>query len=95
MEAYQYSEFMSRLIARAWADEAFHDLLKTDPVKALAALGWKVPPGLKVTVLQNTEQECFLALPMKPALEELSEEALDGITGSGTYRYNSSACSCH
>ena len=77
----QYSKAMNKVIARAWADEAFHDLLLADPAKALRAMGWQIPAGLKVTVFQNTDQEFHLALPVKPLSTQFTEESLDQIPG--------------
>ena len=45
----------ARVVARAWADQAFKDLLLSDPEAALAELGYRLPQTTpKLEVVENT-----------------------------------------
>jgi len=48
------NETMGRIIARAWSDSAFKDLLLADPKTALAELDWNLPTGKSVSAVENT-----------------------------------------
>lgn len=60
-------------VARAWKEVAFKAQLVQDPIKALAGLGYKVPPGLKVTVVEDTTTRRHLAIPEASKLEKFKE----------------------
>jgi len=80
----------AKVIARAWRDPAFKAKLIADPEGTLREAGAPVPPGVKMTVVENTSKHFHLVLPLKPTAE-LSDEALDmvagGSTGGGTAVY--------
>ena len=75
-----------KVVARAWRDPAFKAKLIADPQAALKDAGVPVPPGVKMTVLENTNTHIHVVLPPKPT-GELSDEALDKVAGGG-------ACTC-
>jgi hypothetical protein len=58
---------ISKVIARAWADPSYQQLLKTDPVTALGQEGVQVPAGHTVHVHQDDATTSHLVLPAKPA----------------------------
>ena len=70
-----------RIIAKAWADEAFKAALIADPVATLKAEGIPVPEGLSLTVVENTSTHIHIVLPPKPPEGEISEDALGGVAG--------------
>ena len=74
---------MGRIIAKAWADEAFKAALMADPVATLKAEGIPVPEGLSLTVVVNTSTHLHIVLPPKPPEGEISEDALSVVSGSG------------
>ena len=85
-----------RIIAKAWADEAFKAALIADPVATLKAEGIPVPEGLSLTVVENTSAHLHIVLPSKPPEGEISEDELSGIGGgicvSPEYLRNMGSC---
>lgn len=69
-----------RIIAKAWADEAFKAALLADPAATLAQEGITLPPGLTLKVVENTPQTMHVILPQPPA-EALSDEAVGAVAG--------------
>ncbi len=78
------SEF-AKIIAKAWRDPVFKAELIANPAAALKAEGINVPAGMTVTVVENTDKQFHLVLPLVPS-GELSDEALDGVSGGGKYK---------
>ena len=74
-----------KIITKAWRDPAFKAELIANPAAALKAEGIDMPAGMAVTVLENTEKHFNLVLPLVPS-GELSDEALDGVSGGGAYK---------
>lgn len=79
-------EVEGRLIGRAWEDAAFKETLLRDPLAAIEqATGLKLPPGLTVKVVEESENTLYLVLPLNPlAAEEegeLSEADLATVAG--------------
>ncbi|TWB15506.1 putative ribosomally synthesized peptide [Nitrospirillum amazonense] len=68
-----------RVVAKAWADDAFKARLLADPVTVLKGEGVDIPAGMAVTVAENTATACTLVLPARPA--DLSDEELDVVSG--------------
>jgi hypothetical protein len=66
----------------AKADPAFKAELLANPAAALKAEGIDVPAGMAVTVVENTDKQFHLVLPPVPS-DELSDEALDAVSGGG------------
>jgi Nitrile hydratase, alpha chain len=58
---------IAKVIARAWADPAYQQLLKTDPATALSQEGVAIPTGRTIQVHMEDEATCHLVLPAKPA----------------------------
>ena len=78
-----------RIVAKAWADEAFKQRLAADPAAVLKAEGMAVPAGAEVRLVENTDKVVHLTLPAKP--DQLSDEQLDQVAGgdvcNGKYSY--------
>jgi nitrile hydratase alpha subunit len=73
---------MSKVIGRAWADQAYKAKLLKDPHAALAKTGVQVPAGIKVKVVEDTAGTRHLVLPLAPAnAGELSAEELEKVAG--------------
>ena len=56
----------AKLIAKAWSDEAFKERLLTDSRTVLEAEGIIVPPGVDVKVVEQTDTQLFMVIPIKP-----------------------------
>ena len=69
-----------RIIAKAWADDAFKARLLADPAAVAAAEGNAVPAGVKIVVHENKPGELHVVLPAKPSAD-LSDEALEAVVG--------------
>jgi hypothetical protein len=76
---------LGKIIAKAWRDPAFKAELIANPAAALKAEGIDVPAGMTVAVVENTDKQFHLVLPPVPS-GELSDEALDGVSGGGRYK---------
>ena len=73
-----------KLIGRAWEDEAFKAKLLSDPRAAIEqATGLKLPAGVTVKVLEETENTLYFVIPSSPlgAEGQLSDEALATVAG--------------
>jgi hypothetical protein len=69
-------EIEAKIIARAWADEAFRERLKADPRAAIAdASGVTVPESISVEVLEETPEKAYLVIPADRVA--ISDEDLD------------------
>ena len=72
----------AQLIAKAWADEAFVEELRTDPRAAVEKeLGVPLPEGVTVEVHEEKPEHRVLHLVIPPKPVELSEEELDAVAG--------------
>lgn len=57
----------AEIIAKAWEDERFRQELLSNPKKAIAKrLGAKLTESLEVRVVQETPNNLYLVLPVKP-----------------------------
>ena len=72
----------AKIVARAWADEAFRERLKTDPRGAVAEeTGITVPESIALEVLEETPDKAYLVIPSNRMA--ISDEDLDVAGGSG------------
>lgn len=72
-----------KVVAQAWRDPAFKAKLMADPGSALKEAGFPVPPGVTVTLVENTEKHFHLVLPTPAGA--LPDEALERIVGGSEY----------
>lgn len=77
-------EHAERIIAKAWADDAFKARLLADPAAVAAAEGTAVPAGVKIVVHENKAGELHFVLP-ELSREEISDGALEAVVG-GKYQ---------
>lgn len=90
----EHQQQTARIIAKAWADEAFKAKLIADPVATFRAEGVPVPDGVTFSVVEDTVSHVHIVLPPKPPEGEISEEALGGTTGGMCVPMESSRCGC-
>lgn len=76
----------SKVIARAWADDAYRQRLNQDPGGVLADAGITVPAGVEVRVVENIPTVMHLVVPAAPGDGEISEEALGQVSGGTACR---------
>jgi hypothetical protein len=70
------------LIERAQTDEAFRRELIANPSATISkTFGIQLPPGLKVTVLEESARQVYLVLPAMPIADEISEDELSTVAG--------------
>lgn len=83
MNRKEMNKKLSQVIAKVWADEEYKEKLMNNPEAILRDEGIEIPAGMKVNVLENTDQEYNLVIPQKPEelTEELSDEDLDQVSG--------------
>jgi Nitrile hydratase, alpha chain len=73
-----------RLVARAWADEAFRERLKADPRSAVAEeVGITLPESIEIEVLEETPQKGYLVIPANRVV--ISDELLEAASGGELY----------
>ena len=68
----------AKVIAKAWVDEEFKARLIADPATVLKENGIEIPDGMTVKVVEQSENEIQIPLPMKPEGLEGSVEELQG-----------------
>jgi hypothetical protein len=70
-----------RIVARAWADEAFRRRLLAHPATVLKEHGFEVPPAVEVRVVESTPTALCLILPARRGAGELSAADLEAVVG--------------
>jgi hypothetical protein len=65
---------IEQVVARAWIDDVFKYRLLSDPAKMLRAEGVGIPEGVEVRILEDTDTVLHVVLPMKPSIQELTQE---------------------
>ncbi len=75
------------LITRAWEDESFKNELIKNPKAAIEKeFNINIVSDIKIHVLEETEKDIYLVLPMNSKTvfsDELAEEELEVISGGG------------
>lgn len=72
-----------QVIAKCWADESFKQQVLADPVSAFKREGIEIPAGVRLQVLENTEQVFHLVIPARPT--EVTDDMLAGAAGGGYF----------
>jgi Nitrile hydratase, alpha chain len=79
------AEWVRRLIQRSMEDEDFRQRLLDDPKGTLEQeLGDRLPEGVEVRAVEESQQTVYLVLPGASALgegEELSDRELEAVAG--------------
>ncbi|MBI4797589.1 MAG: nitrile hydratase subunit alpha [Desulfarculus sp.] len=57
----------AKVVAKAWADEAYKKKLISDPAAVLRAEGIEAPEGAQINVVEDTAALRHLVLPAMPA----------------------------
>jgi hypothetical protein len=65
---------IERVVNKAWIDDAFKTKLLSDPASILRAEGVRIPEGVEVRIVEDTDSVHHVVLPMKPPSQELLED---------------------
>jgi len=75
----------AELIDKAWREPEFLQALTADPTSAIEReFGVAVPPGVKITVVEESPGQIFLVVPVNPfdnADLELTDDELEVVAG--------------
>ena len=87
-EATDRQEMERRLIEKSVEDEAFRQRLIEDPKAAVEQeLGSRLPEGVRVVTVEETQDTIYLVLPSTPMASgeggELSDQQLESVAGAG------------
>ena len=85
----QFRVAYGKAVARAWSDSAYKDQLLRDPRAALSGVGADLPPGIEISVVENSANRMHLVLPAPPPEGEVGDEQLAAASGGV-----SGACCC-
>ena len=77
----EFQKTLGQITAKAWSDPAFKKRLMADPAAIAKEFGMPLPSGMQLKVVEDTPQVRHYVLPPRPALAELSDEALDQVAG--------------
>jgi len=69
----------AEVVAKAWRDAEYRDRLIADPITVLTEAGIEVPAGATVTVLQNSADIHYVAIPLADRWEEVEEAFFTGL----------------
>jgi hypothetical protein len=64
----------NRIVAKAWADEAFKKKLLADPAAVMREEGMDVREGIRISVVENSARHAWLVLPRQPETESAVAE---------------------
>ena len=70
---------MQKIITRCWEDEAFKKRLMADPAKTIDAEGVRIPAGVSIRVVEDTDQVRTLIIPPAPFV--LGDDQMKNISG--------------
>ena len=62
-----------KIIVKAWMDDDYKRELLADPTARLKQEGVEIPEGVVIRIVEDTENVHHMVLPLKPTLEELTE----------------------
>jgi len=65
---------IEQIVSKAWIDEAFQHRLRSDPAGVLRSEGVRIPQGVEIRLMEDTENVRHIVLPMKPSVQEITEE---------------------
>jgi len=66
-----------RLVELAWTDPGFAELLTKDPRRALASIGVKISPGVKIDVRQQQRDTLYFVIPPLASMPEEAETVVN------------------
>ena len=92
---------LNELFAACWKDPDLKARLMSDPGKVLTEHGIDIPEGIKLNIVENTENSINIVFPNPPEKSmdltdsELAAAAGGKISGDGDFFTDHSCCFCH
>jgi len=84
---------LQSLIAACMKDKSLRSRFVKDPAGVLAEWGMKVPPGIKISVVENSANHVHVVLPAEPSkATEVSDESLAGAAGGFDWGGRDTGC---
>jgi len=77
MDRDEFKKAYAKIVAKAWADDAFKQRLLSDPTTVLRENGVDVPESVQIKILESTSTTIPLILPPKPDTGETCAENLE------------------
>jgi hypothetical protein len=62
----EFTKIWNRIVAQAWADEAYKKRLQDSPADILAEEGVTIPDGMEFELVESTASKTWLVLPAMP-----------------------------
>jgi hypothetical protein len=62
----EFTKAWNRIVAKAWADEAYKKRLQASPAAILAEEGVAIPDGMEFELVESTASKTWLVLPAMP-----------------------------
>lgn len=69
------------IIAKAWSDAGFKAKLLANATETLSSMGVKVPPGITIKVVEDTDSAWHLVIPPQSADGSLTDDQLGKVAG--------------
>jgi hypothetical protein len=76
----EHDKVKAKILAKVWTDEAYKARLFSNPIAAMREVGFEVPKGIEVQVVEETEKKWVVFLPPRPE-GDLSEQQLEAVAG--------------
>jgi hypothetical protein len=65
---------IEQIVSKAWIDEQFKNKLRADPAGVLRGEGVRIPQGVEIRLMEDTDNVRHVVLPVKPSVQEITEE---------------------
>jgi hypothetical protein len=77
MNQEEQAKKIQKVIAKAWADEAFKQRLISQPSETLREEGVDTPPDVELCVVESTDKLVYLILPPRPTDMSIEAELVE------------------
>ncbi len=74
MNSEEQDRIMQKIIVKAWMDDDYKQALLADPTALLKEAGVEIHEGVKIRIVEDTNDLHHMVLPLKPTPEELRED---------------------
>lgn len=78
------------IVSKIWEDDAFAAKLENDPTSALTEVGFSIPEGKTLRIIEEKPGTIHIILPPKPECSDgICDEDLAAVAGGKSKSYNS------